>query len=74
MPAVLLEAGSIINKDEELKMDRHSAGHRQQWCRGGRGEFVIRDGYPRSALMARCRPHFGSGRNAVRWHLPASTL
>ena len=26
MPAVLLEAGSIINRDEELKMDSPNAG------------------------------------------------
>ena len=76
MPAVLLEAGSIINRDEELKMD---SPERRDIISSGVAAAVKefcdpRWGYPRSALMARCRPHFGSGRNAVRWHLPASTL
>ncbi len=41
MPAVLLEAGSIINRDEELKMDSPGTqGPDQRRCRGSREEFL----------------------------------
>ena len=48
MPAVLLEAGSIINRDEELKMD---SPERQDiisgGCRGGR-EGILRSSWASS--------------------------
>ena len=41
MAAVLLEAGSIINRDEELKMDSpERREHHQQRCRRG-GEGIL---------------------------------
>jgi N-acetylmuramoyl-L-alanine amidase len=54
MPAVLLEAGSIINRDEELKMD---SPERRDIISSAVGaavkEFCDTQGHPRSALTAR---------------------
>jgi N-acetylmuramoyl-L-alanine amidase len=50
MPAVLLEAGSIINRDEELKMD---SPERQDIISSGVTAAVKEFCDPRSALMAR---------------------
>ena len=57
MPAVLLEAGSIINRDEELKMDSRE---RQDIISSGvvaAVKAILRSamGHPRSALTARQR-------------------
>jgi hypothetical protein len=56
MPAVLLEAGSIISRDEELKMD---SPERQDIISGGVTAAVKEScdpGHPRSDLTARQRP------------------
>jgi N-acetylmuramoyl-L-alanine amidase len=41
MPAVLLEAGSIINRDEELKMDSARTPEHHQQRRHGRREGIL---------------------------------